>query len=190
MPRSNQNSRIRKAEGKARWKDSAGIDENMKRIETQMSRFHDHPAIRHSESDKITPQELVFVHYYLAGNPAGTAAVNSGYERKRGAKLLEQPHIQEEIAKRRAALTQLQIMDKQGLIAELLVMFNDLGNDRNDVLLKVKIIETIAKMQSYFTPDTQVNVGTHTNHIKIEIVKPHEHNLPEVIEIHPEPEND
>lgn len=186
MPRSNDKKRVRRTQGFDRWENSEEVAENVKRIESAMSRYEEVPPVRHTDSIRITPQNLMFVHYYLSGLTPGAAAVKAGYDRKSGTRMLGYPYIQEEIEKRRAALAQLQIMDKAGLMAELLVMFNDLGNDKQDVLLKMKIIEMLAKMQNFFGADTQVNMGTHTNHIKIEIVRPEEHGLPGVIEIQPE----
>lgn len=183
MPRSNDKKRVRRTQGFDRWENSTEIEQNVKRIESAMSRYEEVPPVRHTDSIRITPQNLMFVHYYLSGLTPGAAAVKAGFDRKAGPRMLGYPYIQEEIERRRAALAQLQVMDRQGLMAELLIMFNDLGNDKQEVLLKMKIIEMLAKMQNFFGVETQVNVQNQVGQIKIEIIKPEEHNLPQYIEI-------
>jgi hypothetical protein len=149
----------------------ARAKENVNRIHEALQEKSEAPLVKWSDQP-ITPKELLFIHYVISGVAVTTAAERAGYtSRGTGTDLIKQPRIQKEIEKRRAALERVASITREGLMAELMCMMYELGDSRNDMIIKIKIIETMAKMKDFFaplppTPAQQVDA------IRIEIVTP------------------
>ena len=123
---------------------------------------------------KLNYKELLFVMHYIKEPDARKATVAAGYKDPHvGYKLLDSPHVQHELEKRIFAMQSVQVITKDALQAEILTILQDCKFEKaSDKHIQLKCIDMIAKMNGFYSPDTQINLQNNVNSIKIEIVKP------------------
>lgn len=128
---------------------------------------------------KLTPKEQRFVLEYTRNQGATKdvreVASRAGYSDPHfGYKLLDKPHIAAEIDRINTAKMAVSLISREYVLSEVISLFNDARNDENrqDRRTMLACLDMIAKMSSFYAPDTTVNVQNNLSSIKIEIVKP------------------
>ena len=123
--------------------------------------------------EKLSPKELLFVQYIVAGDNSITATKKAGWkDLAYGCHLLNKPKIQNEIERRFAVRQQAIDVNKQFIQTELLLLIQDFNTgSRKDVAVALKALDMLAKMNGIYAPDTAIAIQNNINTIKIEIVK-------------------
>jgi hypothetical protein len=124
---------------------------------------------------KLTYKELLFVmHYVKDSSDVRKATVAAGYKDPHvGYKLLNEPHIQNELERRIYALQSVQAITRDAVQAEILTILQDCKSDKiADKHIQLKCLDMIAKMNGFYQVENQINIQNNLSSIRIEIVKP------------------
>lgn len=90
----------------------------------------------------LTPQQLLFVSYYIVNFKSSDAAEKAGYVRSYGAQLMQLPNVQEAIRReinkrnRRVQITQDRVLEEVALVAygNVADFFEDFGKGRSLII--------------------------------------------------------
>lgn len=150
-------------------------DEALSRIELDSD---DNPELyEHSRY-----RERLFVIEYCKDLNGCRAAEAAGYAKGsacvRAHELLKREHVKTAIAQRMRALALSSAVTREWILTELVTTVEELSTgNRDDLVLKLKTLELIAKLMGFTQPELQLNMQTNIESIRVEIVKSKE--LPE-----------
>jgi phage terminase small subunit len=111
----------------------------------------------------LTTKQLQFVIEYIKDLNATQAAIRSGYSEKTAGQiscgLLKKANVHLEIRKRQEVIALANNVTKEYIQTQLIQLINDCYNDeKTDRASILKAFDMMAKMNSLYTPQVQVNI--------------------------------